>query len=905
MIDIFISYTSKDHRRVWPLAEALKEYGWRVWWDEDMRTGAKIDKAVKENLKNARAVVGVCSRYSHESDWVFAEMDEARKRNILFPVLIDDIEPPFWLGRIYTTRLAGWSESSSSPLFQKLKNALEAVLGFPEKSAEKAQGFESPWGDIRFKTNEAGTPDSSSPARVEKPDSGSAKSNAGDTFKDPTVEFPRTAASKLYRFPSDSLQDWSKRLQSERLIGVRSPNDEITSAAVDSLLELDDWKDYDVRLLAFDAKNQERTDLFFENLLQHGAGKPNRATIVVVDSYGALPFIESILCGPHKAKAISTELKWRDLLFMVQIGSRYQRELAPRFETFRFGCWDVDWLEPMLTRLFPNEAQSLLKRLLDQRAKEFWGDPHDDLEFHEILQATLATGKDNFKQALARNESTNSADLRQQPALDAFRSGAPYCRGILLCAAFFPGLDITEFKRLCLAVVGDAKVFVPDSIRDTDGRVRANPRESTLKDEWAYVGDGVFEECGLTVGKSQSKRSVTFTHPEERASLTTFINSQAFFFADTARKLWAAGFFFGPDSSTELVDGMITLFVEAIDHDSSQKQPQWLANLLVRQLGDEPPESLSDLLEKAILSAFVLSRVSRLLRALLGLPERASLVKLWFSDLLARRGHLQALRLATHLRYADGFDYLYWLKRLCDEAPDSVRRESYLALLQHARQSSAQIWDFLSELESWLPGRNRMSAQGLSNSNEDALRLIIEYSFDAGNELKPQDAGKWPSRYPLFRDLALDRDSATKRVDSLVSWLFHPALTALFDDDSTTAVWHARGQLVLLWSSVLLGLGVDNDLIHAEARETYDRILTLCWQNTDQDQAGRGQLCEVWRTQKELFRAKREKLDREGFAHFTKWIRLLETLENDFRAVAASQHESSNASSAAWSTAQM
>ena len=172
-----------------------------------------------------------------------------------------------------------------------------------------------------------------------------------------------------------------------------------------------------------------------------------------------------------------------------------------------------------------------------------------------------------------------------------------------------------------------------------------------------------------------------------------------------------------------------------------------------------------------------------------------------------------------------------------------------------------------------------MPAQGLSKSNEDALRLIVEYSFDAGNELKPHDLGKWPSRYPLFRDMALDWEPATAHLESLVSWIFHPALTALFDEGSTAAVWHARGQLVLLWSNILLGS--DSDLVHPQARVTYHQFLTLCWQNTDQ--FGRGQLFEAWRTQKEQFRAKRDKLDRGGFAYLTQWIRLIENLEDDFR----------------------
>jgi len=37
MADIFISYARYDRSKVEPLANALKEMGWSVWWDARIR----------------------------------------------------------------------------------------------------------------------------------------------------------------------------------------------------------------------------------------------------------------------------------------------------------------------------------------------------------------------------------------------------------------------------------------------------------------------------------------------------------------------------------------------------------------------------------------------------------------------------------------------------------------------------------------------------------------------------------------------------------------------------------------------------------------------------------------------------------------------------------------------------
>ncbi len=892
MIDIFIAYSSRDRLRVRPLAEALKGCGWKVWWDEETPTGARIDEAVRQRLESARAVVAVFSLNTHYSDWFYGETETARERNVLFPVLLDEMELPTQIRRYKAARFADWSERPASPEFQTLAYHIARVLGSPfggsaKTDSFKVDGFASEFEG--FHPSETGDVDGETSWVPEK----------GEGFVDPTVVFPVTSAPSSYRFDEAETKTWAKEILSRRVIAFRSPNDEITAAAVDSLLAAEELGGYDPRLLAFGVANQQRKDLFLENVIRHDLGKPNRATIVVVDSHGALPFIESTLLGPHQAKAIEMEMKWRDLLMVIQVPSRYLRDLQRRFRNFRFPCVEVDFLGAMLKQHFPEaEARVLLERLAALRQKGSWGPPDDDLAFYEVVQSVLSGERESLRENLDRLELERVEGNQERPAISVFQSGPSYYRGILFSGAFFPSLDVNEFKKLCLAMVGETKIFVADSTRDAAGSVRTTNRESTLEKEWPRVADDIFEECGLVVRASAGIRAVAFERPEVRAALAAHIEARANYFTDAASKLWATGLLFEPEASPELVDGITDLFVAALRHDKILTRPGWLSEMLIGQLSDESSRGLLDFAADRL----VLSRTSRLLRALLADSEHSRVVESWLAEMLHRGRHLQALELAMHLRYTEGFDYLFWLRRFSDESSGEIRLAGYSALYQYARQSGAQIWDFFSRLEAWLPDPARSASGRLSPSSHFALRLVVEYSFDTAAALTLQDIGGWPPRYPLFRDLALDSDSAERRLSSLISWLFHPAVASLFSGDGIAAAWAARAQLISLWSFILLGL--DPKFEHADARDVYRRILRLCRDQTTPVE--RNLLLEAWLAEADRYRSESERVEGEGYRYFSKRIHLVENIAKDLRMLAtdADATKLSGTEQKKWNTAQ-
>ena len=134
MDDVFLSYSRKDREVAQTVAGELVRLGVGVSWDHDLLGGDDFRKKLSEKLANVTVVIVIWSRNSIESQWVVGEASEAREKNLLVPINIDECQPPIDFRALQSINFSGWVPGDQLP--EPLLKAIAKRLGRDVSYAE-------------------------------------------------------------------------------------------------------------------------------------------------------------------------------------------------------------------------------------------------------------------------------------------------------------------------------------------------------------------------------------------------------------------------------------------------------------------------------------------------------------------------------------------------------------------------------------------------------------------------------------------------------------------------------------------------------------------------------------------------------------------------------------------------
>lgn len=157
MPDVFLSYAHENRDFVAELADALRLFGWSVWWDEELSSRTQFPTEIEAVLAESSVVLVCWSRAAVLSRWVKEEANYGLENGKLLPIVIDRSSPPFGFQLVDTVNLEYWSYARRSRDLEPLVEAIAGFAGLPNQGRPNLMGRDDVLKLIRkFAQSEAG-----------------------------------------------------------------------------------------------------------------------------------------------------------------------------------------------------------------------------------------------------------------------------------------------------------------------------------------------------------------------------------------------------------------------------------------------------------------------------------------------------------------------------------------------------------------------------------------------------------------------------------------------------------------------------------------------------------------------------------------------------------------------------
>ncbi|MCX6583876.1 MAG: hypothetical protein NT166_27180 [Candidatus Aminicenantes bacterium] len=687
-----------------------------------------------------------------------------------------------------------------------------------------------------------------------------------DEFKDPTEEF-FVDSSNILNIDADLLAKYCRELDTERILLVNSFDVGVLSAFPSTILEKGQLKVAEHRILFFKGNNLKREDLNIEALVkeQIGKEKPILVIIQIFDS-GAQYFLDSLLNADDQnyinniKNALKTEK--RILLFLIE-HKLFSKRFKEKKGDFSFQLKYIDFLPYVLTNYHYscNELKMIQDEINQQRKQNLWG--NTDAEFYDQVIKYLKNHELN-EQVESRKD--KNAFLKKAKVVDAailFKIEEPIISVLIYTSTFFPGVSYYEFEKITYLLLGMKKTYILEKIIKTNEQGEKQlveiPTEALLKEQFRNQADKILTECCIEISRgTNGTRIMNFSTADLRNEMKAHLEDKYFsFLTEHFRIIQDSSLFFDLNASTELIENSINLFIEMFKSDPDRNGKDWFFRVVAAlsqgiAVDVEDTNNEFELLEQILLhlvrkekiDRLVFDRLADLLREMLNYSRLKGMVEAFLEQLISAGQHSITLRLVLELtqrlRFAPHFNQLYWLKQLLNRGNEETRDKAYEALRREAQQNNLRIYDFLKEIKLWLPEPDR-PIEKYSMSNGYALQFLIDYAFLSIANINIDNYGDWPSKYPLFENM--DEKSAPEKFEILVSWLFHPGMKYLENEDLNINIFLIIGNIFANWLFILHG--PEENFLSSELQSIFSALIEKILEISNKKQQRK--LVDAWR----------------------------------------------------------
>jgi hypothetical protein len=599
---------------------------------------------------------------------------------------------------------------------------------------------------------------------------------------DVTTELGKLTSSPLELEP-DLVNSWRQRLLDDHLLILSSFDNETLRSAGQMLV---DSLNSEKRFLNLDGREVELLSPSLDSLLHEKLPWPEHTTIVAVASdLVSQTYVDAIARGWTASLDARQRLRQqkRHLLLLTT------PELVPPTEDLAYFL--ISFVEPRLRARFSEEkAQEWALEIENQRQSGNW--EGREKRFWELFDASLRRG--TLEQAIRRRVWTGRAEgTSSGPRIG---NSEDLTNTALFLATFFPSLPLEDYdsliRRLLQGRVKKLKSTTFVLTEEGEGGSKENEEERQLTTIWTEEYERVFEKAKLivlqptmdTVGTSlrtvRRGPVIDFELPEIRDQVRAeFLGIHYLQLVRLFGAVRELGLLYDP--SPPIMEGTLELMQTMAEVDTHRYGEEMLLELL--QMGKEKSQGSASFSgspdrSQATDRGLLFSRIYLLLRAFLKEPTLQEAVHRFLNRLIGDAQHDTALELVKRLRFATGFDQVYWWKQLLARGNEEAKVSTFQEMSAALRTGGSQFPDTLRKVGGWVVQQGEGAR---SESTERAHQLLYEQFDFSLHRSRFRQPGTWPPEDPLQAALC-DLRPANNDLP-IIEWLFHPDFATFLQEE--------------------------------------------------------------------------------------------------------------------------